>query len=320
MTRRLAAQLLAGPKATSVLGVLERCVAVQSQELRAGHLGIRARSTGLTVGDVDEALATRAAVVTWVNRGTLHLVRSEDYAWLHAVTTPQLATGNATRLRQEGVSSAQAEKAVPLIARALADGPLTRGQLRDVLDRGGIPTAGQALVHLLMKATLAGVCVRGPMVGREQGFVLVAEWLGKQPKVSRDTALAELGRRYLAGHGEGTDRDLAKWAGIGLRDARAALAGASAPAYDEAPMPGPQLLGPWDELLLGWESRDDVLGGNSTVITVNGIFKPIALVKGKAVATWTVSTGELQPFAPLPATVTRALDREYADVRRFLAA
>jgi len=322
VTSRLAAQLLAGPKATSVLEVLQRCVAVQSQELRAGHLGIRARSSGLTVADVDEALATRAAVVTWVNRGTLHLVRADDYAWLHALTTPQLTTGNATRLRQEGVSTSQASKAVPVIAKALADGPLTRAELREVLDRRGIPTAGQALVHLLMKATLAGVCVRGPMVGREQAFVLVADWLGRQPKVSRATALSELGARYLAGHGDGTDRDLAKWAGIGLRDARVALADARPPEYDDVTDAGPQLLGPWDELLLGWESREDILSGApsvaGSVVTVNGIFKPIALVRGRAVATWTVSSGELQPFAELPATVTRALAREYADVQRFL--
>lgn len=320
MTPRLAAQLLAGPKATSVLDVLQRCVAVQAQELRAGHLGVRVRSTGLTVADVDEALATRAAVVTWLNRGTLHLVRAEDYPWLHALTTPQLVNGNATRLRQEGVSAAQADKAVPIVRKALSDGPLTRGQLREVLRQRGIPTDGQALVHLLMKATLAGVCVRGPMVGREQAFVLVADWLGKPPRVSRDAALGELGVRYLAGHGDGTDRDLAKWAGIGVRDARTALTGAAAPVYADLADPGPQLLGPWDELLLGWESREQVLAGATGVVTLNGVFKPVALVRGRAVATWTVSSGELQPFAPLPATVTRALAAEYADVQRFLRA
>jgi hypothetical protein len=315
---RLAAQLLAGRKATSVLEVLDRCVAVQSQELRAGHLGVRARSTGLSVADVDDALADRSAVVTWVNRGTLHLIRSEDYAWLHALTTPQLTTSNATRLRQEGVSSIQAESALPIIKRALASGPATRAEIRDALLRKGIPVAGQAVVHLLLKATLAGLCVRGPMVGKEQAFVLVADWLGKQPRVSRAAALSELGVRYLAGHGPSTDRDLAKWAGITLRDARAALEGLSPPAYD-VPMPGPTLLGPWDELLCGWESRDDVLQGNGSVVTVNGIFKPIALVRGRAVATWTVSTGRLEPFAPLSAAVTKALEKDYADVQRFLS-
>lgn len=317
MTQRLAAQLLAGPKATSVLEVLERCVAVQSQELRAGHLGVRARSTGLTVADVDAVLADRSAVVTWVNRGTLHLIRSEDYAWLHALTTPQLTTANATRLRQEGVSSAQADKAMPVIRRLLSDGPATRTEIRDALERKGIPVQGQAIVHLLLKATLAGLCVRGPMVGREQAFVLVADWLGKQPRLTRASVLRELGVRYLASHGPATDRDLAKWAGVGLRDARAALEGLTPPSYD-APMPGPTLLGPWDELLLGWESRTEVLGDNTNVVTVNGIFKPIALVRGRAVATWTISTGALEPFAPLSAAVTKALEKEYADVQRFL--
>src|SRR3954447_19619315 len=145
MIHRLAAQLLAGPKATSVLAVLERCVAIQSQELRAGHLGIRARSTGLSVADVDAALADRSAVVTWVNRGTLHLIRSEDYAWLHALTTPQLATSNATRLRQEGVTSAAADRALPIIRRLLSNGPATRAEIRDALQRKGIPVAGQAV-------------------------------------------------------------------------------------------------------------------------------------------------------------------------------
>jgi hypothetical protein len=318
MSSRLAAQLLAGPKATSVLEVLTRCLAIQCQELRAGQLGVRARSTGLSVADVDAVLADRSAVVTWVNRGTLHLIRSEDYAWLHALTTPALATANATRLRQEGVSSAHADRALPIISRLLSDGPATRSEIRDALERKGIPVAGQAVVHLLLKATLAGICVRGPMVGREQGFVLVADWLGKQPRVSRPAALRELGVRYLAGHGPSTDRDLAKWAGVGLRDARLALEGLSPPAYD-VPVPGPILLGPWDELLCGWESRSEVLGDNTSVVTVNGIFKPIALVRGRAVATWTVSTGALEPFAPLSAAVTKALEKDYADVERFLA-
>jgi hypothetical protein len=318
MIRRLAAQLLAGPKATSVLDVLERCVALQSQELRAGYLGVRARSVGLSVSDVEAVLADRSAVVTWVNRGTLHLIRSEDYPWLHAVTTPQLATGNATRLRQEGVSSSQAERAMPVIRRLLSDGPATRSQVRDALESKGIPVAGQAIVHLLLKATLAGICVRGPLVGRDQAFVLVTDWLGRQPKVSRAAALRELGVRYLASHGQGTDRDLAKWAGLGLRDARAALEGLEPPAYD-APMPGPTLLGPWDELLMGWESRAEVLGDATSVVTSNGIFKPIALVRGRAAATWTVSTGALEPFAPLSAAVRRALEQDYDDVQRFLA-
>ncbi len=316
MIARFSAQRLAGPQATSVLEVLERCVAIQSQELRAGYLGVRARSTGLARSDVDEALASGAAVVSWLNRGTLHLVCSEDYPWLHAVTTPQL--GNATRLRQEGVSPAQADTAVGVIRDALADGPMTRSCLREVLDARAIPTAGQALVHLLFKATLAGVCVRGPLVGDEQAFVLVSDWLGRRRRWTREEALGELGVRYLAGHAPATERDLAKWAGIGLRDARAALGGVRPPVY-EADVPPPTLLGPFDEVLMGWASRDWVLGGSQGAAVVGGVFRPIALVEGRAVATWSVATGQLRPFMPLPDSIAVALEAELADVRRFLA-
>jgi winged helix DNA-binding protein len=93
-------------------------------------VAIRARSCGLRAADVDAALtAARSHVVSWLNRGTLHLVRAEDHWWLHQLTTPQPATGNARRLAQEGVPPDDAERGVAVIHRSLAaDGPLTRAQ------------------------------------------------------------------------------------------------------------------------------------------------------------------------------------------------
>jgi hypothetical protein len=85
--------------------------------------------------------------------------------------------------------------------------------------------------------------------------------------IDRARALAELARRYLAGHGPADDRDLAKWAQLPLRDARAGLS-AIASELDQRhdglvdlhrtetpPLPPPRLLGPFDPLLLGWRSR-----------------------------------------------------------------
>jgi hypothetical protein len=256
--------------------------------------------------------------VTWLNRGTLHLVRSEDYPWLHALTTPPLSTGNARRLAQEGVSPEQAERGVATIERALTDeGPLTRPELRDRLDREGVPTKGQALVHVLALASLRGLVVRGPIVGRQHAYVLARDWLGPPPRVNRERALAELARRYLAGHGPATDRDLAKWAGLPLRDARAGLA---AIANDHprrtraASLPPPRLLGAFEPVLLGWASRDWLAGANR--VMAGGMFKPFALVDGRIVATWRLGQDgvELEPFEPLPA----ALERDAADVLRFL--
>src|SRR6202022_499816 len=174
---------------------------------------------------VDRALTEdRTLVITWLNRGTLHLVRREDYPWLQELTTPPQRTGNARRLAQEGVTPDAAQRGVAAIERSLeSEGPLTREQLRDRVTAAGVRTEGQALIHVLLLASLRGLIVRGPMIGRQHAFVLVRDWLGAPDPVDRDAALAELARRYLAGHGPADDRDLAKWSGLPLRDARAGL-------------------------------------------------------------------------------------------------
>jgi hypothetical protein len=340
--RRLSAQQLVGPPAENVVKVVDRLLAVQAQDLGAAKLAVRARTIGLTVADVDRELQNRTLVVTWLNRGTLHLVRSQDYWWLQRLSTPQLAAGNARRLAQEGVSPVQAERGVAAIEAALcADGPLTRAQLRGILVAADVPVAGQALVHLLFLTALRGLTVRGPMIGAEQGFVLVRDWLGHPPGTiagavsDRDTDLSLLARRYLAGHGPAGERDLAKWAGITLGDARRALRGAGAD-LEERPgglvdlvgrkgsqdRPLPKLLGAFDPLLHGWVDRTPVLGKNTTIVTSNGIFRPFALVDGRAVATWGMPGGRvtLKPFGSLSAPVQAALDREAVDVKRFLTA
>jgi hypothetical protein len=52
-------------------------------------------------------------------------------------------------------------------------------------------------------------------------------------------------------------------------------------------------------------------------VTSNGIFRPVALVGGRAAATWSMPRGrvELAPFGPLDED---ALAAEIADVERFL--
>ncbi|MGZ4203623.1 MAG: DNA glycosylase AlkZ-like family protein, partial [Thermoleophilaceae bacterium] len=129
---RLAAQLLAGPPARDPLAVAEHLLAIQGQDPRGARLAVRARTSGLHASDVERALSEeRTMLITWLNRGTLHLVRSADYPLLHALTTPQLVTANARRLDQEGVPPADAERGVKVVTRALAsDGPLASDQLR----------------------------------------------------------------------------------------------------------------------------------------------------------------------------------------------
>lgn len=335
LVERFGAQLLSGVLAADATSVAHRLLAVQGQDARGVRLAIRARSAGLSATDVDRALTEdRSLLITWLNRGTLHLVRSEDYYWLHALTTPQLFTGNGRRLAQEGVPPGVADRGVGVIEASLHQaGPLTRSQLGERLRVADVPVEGQALIHLLMLASLRGLVVRGPVVGREQAYVLVRDWLGKPPAVDRGTALAALARRYLAGHGPAGERDLARWAGVPLRDARAGLTAIAAELEQRpdglarlagrpasAEQPPPRLLGAFDPLLLGWCSREPILGSNQRAVTVNGLFRPFALAGGRAVATWSLAGGRvaLQPFGRLSAADRAGLEADAVDVVRFL--
>ena len=108
IAERLTAQGLSGPPLKTPVDVAERLLAVQGQDPRGARLAVRARTAGLSAADVDRALSEdRSLLITWLNRGTLHLVRSEDYPLLQALTTPPLLTCCTRRLRQEGVSEAR---------------------------------------------------------------------------------------------------------------------------------------------------------------------------------------------------------------------
>lgn len=336
LAARLAAQRLSGNPAADVVDATRHLLAVQAQDPRGARLALRARIAAGHASAVDHALsAERSLIITWVNRGTLHLIAAEDEPLLHALTTPQLRTASERRLRQEGVSAGAAARGIAAIVKALGDdGPMTRAQIRAVLEKARVPTAGQALVHVLFRATLDGLIIRGPMVGGDHAFALVADWLGPRPKIDRDRALAELARRYLAGHGPADEGDLAKWAQLPLRDVRAGL-GAIASDLEQrpdglvdlrrgkvAPLPPPRLLGPFDPLLLGWRSRRFVLDRSEEIVTVNGIFKAIALVGGRAAGTWTMPGGrvELRLWKEQSRATAAALEREAAAVEAYLSA
>src|SRR4051794_21102377 len=321
LARRLSAQLLSGPPAADPAAVCERLLAVQGQDPRGARLAVRARTQGLTAADVDRALNNRELLITWLNRGTLHLVRSEDYPWVQALTTPQLRTGSDRRLGQEGVSPAAARKGARIIVKAIADdGPQTREELRERLRQGGVPTAGQALIHVLFRAALDGLIVRGPMRGAQHAYVLVEEWLPKPPRLDRDRALGELGRRYLAGHGPADDRDLAKWAGITLGDARTALAAAGQPTPPEAaPIPPGRLLGAFDPVLLGWADRAPLVPADvAGQVISGGMFRPSVLLRGRVAGVWRLEGGRVEHDVTGAQRALRALRAEAADVERFL--
>jgi hypothetical protein len=336
---RFSAQLLTGEPARSPLDVAGRLLAIQGQDARGARLAVRARTAGLTAADVDRALTDdRSLLITWLNRGTLHLVRSEDYWWLHRLTAkPQFQAGCLRILARFSVSASAADAGVRILEQALlADGPLTGAQAAERLVAAGLTADGGAALHTLMLANLRGIAVRGPMIGAQHAYVHVRDWLGKPPpEPEPEVALGWLARRYLAGHGPASERDLAKWAGLPLGQVRRGLTEIASELADrpdglaelasarreESRLPPPRLLGAFDPVLLGWASREPILGAYLGIVTVNGLFRAFALVDGRAAGIWTWAQGAVALDCPseLPAATQAALAAEARDVQRFLA-
>jgi hypothetical protein len=86
-------------------------------------------------------------------------------------------------------------------------------------------------------------------------------------------------------------------------------------------VPEPRLLGAFDPVLLGWTSRDAILGPHTHLVTMNGIFRPFAMVGGRAAGTWKLNRGRvtIEPLGRIGKRASGALAADAADVERFMA-
>jgi hypothetical protein len=348
---RLAAQRLTdGTRLNADPAAVARAVCgVQAQSMNAARLAMRVRSHGLTAVDVDAAVAEQRSVVrTWLMRGTLHLVAAEDVRWLLGLLGPLIDARDERRRRQLGLDAASCERGVVALRDALADGPMTRQQLRERLGAGGLRLAaqGQATIHLIAHAAHRGVVCYGPPRGRTDTFVLLDDWVPHSEDPRGGSAAAELARRYFAAYGPAGVQDLAAWSGLPVgrvRDGMAAIgaelsevAGSAGSlwALRAAPAgrssrrrgrPVVRLLPSWDTYTLGYRSRDSMVAAEfSSRFQSGGILYPSLCVDGRLEGLWRLDARRrellvhVEPFESLDAGLHRGIDEEVAAIGKFL--
>ena len=312
---------------------------IQAQEPRAAKLAFRARSRGLVAVDVDRARAEEASLLrAWCMRKTVHLIPTEDAGWLLPLFSETIVRWSRKRLADFGLDRRRQDRALALLHRAVdEDGPLTRRELGRRLARAGFETESQYRVHLWLLATLDGDLCLGPDRGAEACLVRTTDWIGEPQRRPRAESLAELARRYLRGYAPADDRDLARWAGLPLRDARAGferIAAELRPVGElfalgrpprAARSPVVRMLGAFDNYNLGYADRGFAIAPafEKQVSPGGGIVRPAIVVDGSFVATWSSKrSGErlavtIEPFEPLAAEVEAAIEAEVADIGRF---
>jgi hypothetical protein len=247
---------------------------MQAQEYALAKWAVGQRAEGLVDADVDRALAEGSIVRTHVLRPTWHFVARDGLRWLLALTGPRVRRKIERRFRQLGLDHRTLGRCASVISSAIAEGNhLTRAQIAALLDRSKIDPSGQRLPFILMHCELEAVICSGGVSGKQHTYALVDERVPQGPPFDRDIALAELARRYLAGHGPATVQDLRWWSSLTVADIREALARLGSDAVSEeiegimfwslgasenVPVSGTgvQLLHPFDELIVGFrESR-----------------------------------------------------------------
>ncbi|MDF7814848.1 winged helix DNA-binding domain-containing protein [Hymenobacter sp. YC55] len=258
--------------------------------------------------EVEQAIARKSIVLTWLMRGTIHLVSAEDARWMVQLFGPRLLAAASTRRQQLEIDQELLSRVRTLFCGAMQGSqPVPRTELMQLLTQAGISPQGQRGYHLLWSLALEGLICFGPRQDNEQTFVLLEEWLPTLRSLSREEALAELAIRYFTSHGPATLHDFAGWAGLPITEARQGheaikgnllvekVAGStqwlSTPTADAAALVPPRvcLLPGFDEYFLGYKDRRAVVATEQLSEICpggNGIFKPMVVIDGQIVGTW----------------------------------
>ena len=304
---RLRNQAIASTRFENPADVVRRLGAVQAQDYLGSLWALGLRLRRATEASVERAVAEARIVRTWPLRGTLHFVAAEDVRWMLMLSCERTVARAASRYRQLGLDEATFSKSRRVLARALEGGRRrTRAELAAALERSGIATEGQRLIHILNRSSLEGLTCYAARRGKQFTFALLDEWAPRAKRLTREEALAELARRYFTSHGPATLQDFIWWSGLTTADARAGLEAskqtlrrevlegqtywlsASAPASRRDESTPANLLPAFDEYAVAYKDRAAVLHPShiKQANAASAILCPTVIVNGRAVGTW----------------------------------
>jgi len=289
------------------------------------YVGLRSRLERFERADLTEALERRAVVQATLLRVTIHLVARGDF-WPFALASRAARRTLWLRAAPEAPSAAAMAGAARTLRRALRrDGVLRRAEIEELV--GKQRARGAGLWVDLVRAPPSGTWERR----RADLYALAEDWIGP-PELTVRAATELLVRRYLAGFGPASPKDVASFTGLGAAALRPALSRLELVRFRSAdgdelldlpgqPLPDPETPAPprflptWDATLLVHARRTGVLPEEHRAklfSTKTPQSFPAFLVDGAVAGTWRHERGriELEPFGRLDAATRRALDDE----------
>ena len=333
----LARQRFLDRDSLAIPAALEAIGGIQDQYAPAGYIGLWTRLRSFRRAALTEALEAREVVQATLMRSTIHLVSANDFwPFADAVRGPRREWWQrVTRARPTDAEMAAAAEA---LRGALADGPLRRAEVEELLGKSAARAVGMWID--LVRAPPSGTWERR----RADLYAPAEDWV--DPPVGGDVERAAVGadhlvRRYLTAFGPASRADIARWAGVPaatiapaverLRLRRFASEDGDdlvdvpraplPPADAEAPV---RFLPTWDATLLVHVRRARILPEEyrpRIFHTRNPQSVPTFLVDGAVAGTWRHDAGrvDLEPFHRLDRATTRALREEAERLAAFHA-
>jgi Winged helix DNA-binding domain len=316
----LARQLLLERGRLPLPRALERVGGIQAQYAPSMYIGLWSRVEGFTRDALTRALERRTVVQATLMRHTIHLVSKADY-WPLALAVRQARRASWLRAARDAPTAQAMAAAAGKVRAALnGGGTITRKELEALV---GKPRANAVGLWIdLVRVPPAGTWERR----RADVYAAAEDWIG--PPGDPSNAAEHLVRRYLAGFGPATDKDVVSFTGLPLPEVRATLGRLALRRFDgglvdlpRAPLPDPDTPAPprflptWDATLLVHARRTGVLPEEHRP-KIFGIRTPFSfptfLVDGRVAGTWRHEKGriELSPFGKLDAADRRALNEE----------
>lgn len=346
LTLRLANQQISHQRFFAAQELVGWMGAMQAQDYAMARWAIGARLPAADNNSVQAAIDKGDIIRTHLMRPTWHFVSAHDAGWIIDLTAPHIRALMKSRLKELELTPRVLLKALKVLDKLLSDGGhRTRDEIIVAWEQNKIATNDQRGAHLLMWAELEKIICSGSLKGKKNTYAHFGTRVTEKKTLARDEGLHRLAQRYFTSHGPATLFDFANWSGLPMADARNAIALVEDvllteeidakrywfPDRSQARSNLDQVycLPAFDEYVIGYKDRSACLldEHKAVVISINGIFFPIVVFRGKVVGRWKKSPEkdrvkiihELFPDAPSTRKFQSLLKRASDKASDFLS-
>ena len=310
---RLLNQQLIAPQFSNPEEVVSHMGAMQAQEYRMMRWAVEMRTRKPSARAFKAAFDSGRILRLHLMRGTWQLVTADDYWPLINLCSPKALAVTRGWMHSNNITIPDEElmHIRDILAQTAADkGSMTKEDIVQALAERDIRMDDHRLSYHIRMAEMSGTLCSGDLLPTKATYALTADKVKPSEKMERDEALMRITRKYFQSRQPATLEDFVWWSGLNISDCRKGIAllgdsihveryqGRDFYLTDNCRTRGFRkgkylLIPPYDEYLIGYKSRDDVLPPEHRHRAHNnsGIFQPVIAHDGIICGNWA-------PFKP----------------------